>query len=145
MTVAEEQAVRLSESLTGPLSVKAKLAGDTAGSPVLWPGSQVLAGTVQTSGSYYTRSIPASGAKKAVLLYSASIPSGASVTPEIQVDSGSWEAMTADGTVQQGDGYVEYKFTHTLADADLVKVRLTLSGTIAARPMLYDIRLMAVA
>lgn len=79
--MAEEQAVRLSESLTGPLSVKAKLAGDTAGSPVLWPGSQVLAGTVQTSGSYYTRSIPANGAEKAVLLYSASIPSGASVTP----------------------------------------------------------------
>ena len=145
MTVAEEQTVRLAEALTGPLSVKARLAGDTAGSPVLWPGSQILAGTVQQTGSYYTRSIKAGGAVKAVLIYSAAIPSGASVTPEIQVDSGSWEAMTADGAVPQGDGYVEYKFTHTLADADLVKVRLTLSGTIAARPMLYDIRLMAVA
>lgn len=80
-----------------------------------------------------------------MLVYSAEIPSGASVTPEIQVDSGSWEAMTADGAVPQGDGYVEYKFKHELADADLVKVRLTLSGTISARPMLYDIRLMAVA
>lgn len=34
MTVAEEQAVRLSEPLTGPLSVKARLAGDATGSPV---------------------------------------------------------------------------------------------------------------
>ncbi len=53
--------------------------------------------------------------------------------------------MTADGAVPQGDGYVEYTFRHGLAGADLVKVRLTLSGTSAARPMLYDIRLMAVA
>ncbi len=145
MIVAEEQAVRLSEPLTGPLSVKARLAGDAAGSPVLWPGSQILAGTVQRTGSYYTRSIRAGGAVRAVLIYNAEIPSGASVTPEIRVDSGSWEAMTADGAVPQGDGHVEYRFRHVLANADLIKVRLTLSGSIAARPMLYDIRLMAVA
>lgn len=145
MTVAEEQAIHLSEPLTGPLSVKARLAGDAAGSPVLWPGSQILAGTLQQSAGYCTRSIKASGAVKAVLVYSAEIPSGASVTPEIQIDSGPWEAMTADGAVPQGDGYVEYKFKHELADADMVKARLTLSGSGAARPMLYDIRFMAVA
>lgn len=145
MTVAEEQPVRLSETLTGALTVKAKLAGDAKGSPVLWPGSQVLAGSVQQAADYYTRSIPATGAIKAVLIYDALIPSGAGVTPEIQVDSGAWESMEADGAVQQGDGYVEYKFKHALSGADLIKVRLTLTGTLSARPMVLNVRLMAVA
>ena len=145
VTVADGQPVRLTESLTGALSVKAKLAGDAKGSPVLWPGSQVLAGTVQESADYYTRSITAAGAVKAVLIYDALIPSGAGVTPEIQVDSGAWESMEADGATQQGDGLVEYKFKCALNGADLIKVRLTLTGTLTARPMVQNVRLMAVA
>lgn len=146
MTVAEGQTVQLSEAVaSGTLSVTAKLSGDTAGSPVLWPGTQVLMGMVQTSGSYYTRSIPATGAAKAVLIYDGYVPSGASVTPEIQVDSGEWMAMTSAGTTQEGDGYVEFKFTTALSGADLVKVRLTLTGSNTSRPLVYDIRLLAVA
>lgn len=146
MTVAEGQAVQLSDFVaSGTLSVTAKLSGDTAGSPVLWPGTQVLMGMVQTSGTYYTRSIPATGAARAVLIYDGYVPSGATVTPEIQVDSGEWTAMTSAGTTQEGDGYVEFKFTTTLSGADLVKVRLTLTGSNTSRPLVYDIRLLAVA
>ena len=146
MTVAEGQTVQLSEAVaSGTLSVTAKLSGDTAGSPVLWPGTQVLMGMVQTSGTYYTRSIPATGAAKAVLIYDGSVPSGATVTPEIQVDSGEWMAMTSAGTTQEGNGYVEFKFTTALSGADLVKVRLTLTGNNTSRPLVYDIRLLAVA
>ncbi len=145
LTVAEEQPVRLSEPLVGGVAVKAKLAGDASGSPVLWPGSQVVAGTVQTSADYYTRSIPASGATRAVLIFAAEIPTGAGVTPEIQVDGGAWEAMTLADTTQEGDGVVEYRYTHSLSSCDLVKVRLTLTGGISARPMVQNIRLMAVA
>lgn len=145
LTVAEEQPVRLSEPLLGGVAVKAKLAGDASGSPVLWPGSQVVAGTVQASADYYTRSIPATGATRAVLMYAAEIPSGAGVTPEIQVDGGAWQSMTPAGTTQEGDGVVEYRFTHELSACDLVKVRLTLTGGISARPMVQNIRLMAVA
>ena len=146
MTVAEGQAVQLSDPVaSGTLSVTAKLSGDTAGSPVLWPGTQVLMGMVQTAGTYYTRSIPASGAARAVLIYAGYIPSGSAVTPEIQVDSGDWMSMTSAGTTQEGNGYVEFKFTTALNGADLVKVRLTLTGSIKARPLIYDIRLLAVA
>ena len=100
---------------------------------------------MQQAADYYTRSIPATGAIKAVLIYDALIPSGAGVTPEIQVDSGAWETMDADGATQQGDGLVEYKFKHALSGADLIKVRLTLTGTLSARPMVLNVRLMAVA
>jgi len=53
--------------------------------------------------------------------------------------------MTSAGTTQEGDGYVEFKFTTTLSGADLVKVRLTLTGSNTSRPLVYDIRLLAVA
>ena len=80
-----------------------------------------------------------------MLIYDGYVPSGATVTPEIQVDSGDWTAMTSAGTTQEGDGYMEFKFTTDLSSADLVKVRLTLTGNIKARPLIYDIRLLAVA
>lgn len=51
--------------------------------------------------------------------------------------------MTADGTTQQGDGVVEYRFRKTLSDNNLVKVKLTLAGTSRNRPMVANIRLMA--
>lgn len=144
LTVAEGQPVRLSEAVSGAVQVSAKLLGDTKGSPVLWPGSQLLAGTLQTSADYYSRSISAAGATRAVLIYDAVIPSGAGVTPEIQIDCGAWEAMAAGETVNQGDGLVEFRFTHDLAGAQLVKVRLSLTGTVTARPQVQDLRLMAV-
>lgn len=144
MTVAEEQPVRLPGALTGQIQVKAKLSGDADASPVLWPGSQILAGSLQAEGSYYARSVKATGATKAILIYCAEIPSGASVLPEIQLDGGEWQAMTAEDTVPQGDGYVEYTFTHTLDQNDMAKLRLTLKGSLLARPMLYGLRFMTV-
>lgn len=143
VTVAEGQPLRLSSSTTGSVAIKARLSGDTKASPVLYPGTQILAGAVSQTADYYTRSIVATNATKAVLVYDAIIPSGASVTPQIQIDGGEWQAMTADGTTQQGDGVVEFRYRHTLAAASLIKVKLTLTGTSQNRPIVRNIRLMA--
>ena len=99
---------------------------------------------VGAAADYATRSIPARGATKAVLVYDAVIPSGATVTPQLRKDSGEWEPLTADGTTNQGDGLVEYRFKATLSNVNEVKVKLTLTGTSTARPRVSNIRLMAV-
>lgn len=143
MTIAADQPVELSTAMTGAVSVKAKLSGDGVTSPLLWPGTQLIAGTVARTGTYYTRTIPATGATSLTLVYDAYIPSGATVTPEYQVDGGDWTAMTAKGTTQEGDGNVEYSWHVAISDVDTAKVRLTLTGTTAARPMVYGIRMMA--
>ena len=111
---------------------------------MLWPGTQLISGAVGATADYATRSIPARGATKAVLVYDAVIPSGSTVTPQIRKDSGEWEALTADGTTNQGDGLVEYRFKAALSNVSEVKVRLTLTGTSTARPRVSNIRLMAV-
>lgn len=143
VTVAEGQPLRLSSPVTGGVSIKARLSGDGTASPVLYPGTQVLAGAVSQTADYYTRSIVAKNATKAVLVYDAIIPSGASVTPQIQIDGGEWQSMTADGTTQQGDGVVEFRHRHTLSSASLIKVKLMLAGTSQSRPIVRNIRLMA--
>ena len=144
LTVADGQPLRLAAPATGQISIKARLAGTPKASPVLWPGTQLISGAVGAAADYATRSIPARGATKAVLVYDAVIPSGAAVTPQIRKDSGEWEALTADGTTNQGDGLVEYRFKAALSNVSEVKVRLTLTGTSTARPRVSNIRLMAV-
>ena len=142
-TVSEGQPVRLPAPVTGSVAVNARLTGDAKASPVLYPGGQVLSGSVLQTADYYTRSVPAAGATKAMLIYDAIVPSGASVTPELQIDSGAWTAMTVIGTTRGDDGVVEFRHSATLANAQLIKVRLTLAGTTAARPVVRNIRLMA--
>lgn len=143
VTVAEGQPLCLDAPFTGNVTVKARLSGNDSASPVLYPGTQVLSGAVGLSADYCTRSIVATNATKAVLVYDAIIPSGASVTPQIQIDGGEWESLTADGTTAQGDGVVEYRFRKTLSGNNLVKVKLTLAGTSRNRPVVRNIRLMA--
>jgi len=144
LTVAQGQPARLATPVTGPVKVTAKLVGTNRAAPLLWPGAQLLSGTIGEIAEYYSRSIPAFDAHKAVLIYDASIPSGAAVTPEIQVDGGAWQSLEQTGAVTQGNGIVEYRFESALADADLVKARLTLTGTSAARPFVGTIRFMAI-
>lgn len=144
LLMAQGQPARLAEPVSGAVTVKARLSGTKKAAPLLWPGAQLLTGEVSQSDDYYSRSIPAIGAKKAVLIYDAVIPSGATVTPAIQIDSGEWKAWHPTGTVKQGDGVVEYSFDMPLTAAELVKLRFVLTGTSPARPCVRKIRFMAI-
>ncbi|MDR3362614.1 MAG: DUF4815 domain-containing protein [Desulfovibrio sp.] len=143
-TVDQSQPMRLPSPVSGAISVTAHLKGTTDAAPILWPGAELLVGAVSQIGTYYSRSIPALDAIKAVLIYDAVIPSGASVAPEIQIDGASWQALTDPGTVQEGDGIVEYSYSAELSGATLIKLRITLTGTTQARPSVRNIRFMAI-
>ena len=142
--MAAGQPLRFAEGQSGPVSVRARLSGDTTASPLLWPGSQLVAGAVSLSADYCTRSITAAGANRAVLIYDALVPSGAAVTPEIRIDGGDWQTMNADAAVNQGDGVAECRWSLPLNNAREIKVRLTLTGSSLARPQVGNIRFMAV-
>ncbi|MCL2458957.1 MAG: DUF4815 domain-containing protein [Desulfobulbus sp.] len=143
ITLDQGQPIRLPEPVSGPLGVSARLRGDASAAPLLWPGSQVLAGTVSASGDYSARSIAATGAVKAILIYDAVIPSGAGLIPEIQIDGGAWAPWGTPATVQQGDGLVEYSHSQPLFQAETIKLRFTLTGASQARPSVRNIRFLA--
>ncbi|MDE7065721.1 MAG: hypothetical protein K2O70_09690 [Desulfovibrionaceae bacterium] len=141
--VAAGQPVRLAAGVTGQVRVKACLsgvAGSGPASPVLYPGTQLLAGTLAESAVYQPRAVRAVGAARAVLIYEAHLPSGAAVTPELRADDGEWRAMTAEGTTPQGDGWVEFRHAAELTDADEARYRLTLTGTSLARPRVRNLK-----
>lgn len=143
LRVAAGQITRFASAVTGNVGVKATLRGTPQTSSVLWPGTQVISGTVQSRADYYTKSITATDAAKAVLIYDAVVPSGATVTPKIRKDNGTWQTLTADGVTNQGDGLAEYRFTCPLANVDLIKAQFALTGTNTARPSVRKIRFMA--
>ena len=143
-TVAEGQALALAAPQSGTVAVRATLHGDAAASPILWPGCQLLAGRVGTTGTYCTRAVTARDATSASLIYDAVIPSGASVTPEIRIDDGDWAALEDAGSTRGDDGAVEFRFRKSLGGAQRIRVRLTLRGTSQARPVVRNVRLLAV-
>lgn len=144
LSVSESQPVRFAEPLTGTVGVSALLTGDATHSGLLWPDVQVLAGTVRGEGNYVGRAVPAVGASRAIALYDAFVPSGATVTPEMQADDGAWTAMTAAGTKRLDNGYVEFRFTAELSEAVTARMRLALTGASGARPRVRNIRFMAI-
>lgn len=143
-SVADGQVVLLAEPTSGQVSVKAKLTGDRANSPILFPGTQFLSGTVGETANYVSRSISAKDAAKAVLVYDAFIPSSkAGVTPKIKIDSGDWENMDQTEARKIDDGFVEFRYEKALdAGTNMIKAEFLLSGTPTARPIVRDIRLM---
>lgn len=144
MTVAAGQPVNLGKKVSGAIAISARLRGDASASPILYPGAQLVWGTCGESGNYYSRSVDATGAIRAVLMYEAEIPSGSTVTAQIQVDNGAWETLTPTDTTLGDNGGMEFTCNRALASNNLVKIRFNLTGHAAARPVVRNIRLLAV-
>ncbi len=143
VTVAAEQPVHFSAPVTGNFGVKARLSGTSNASPILYPGTQVLAGEVLTTADYVGRSISAAGATRAVLIMDVLAPSGSSVVPKIKKDSADWEAMQLEGQSPTDDGYYEVRYAVPLENISTAKLKIELSGTVVARPMVRGLRFMA--
>ena len=52
--------------------------------------------------------------------------------------------MSKAGTVNQGDGLVEFRYELALSGGDMVKAKIELTGTATARPRVRNIRMLAV-
>ena len=144
LTLTEGESISLSQAISGSASLTARLFGDASFSPILWPGTQIIAGKLKTSGDYVSRSIVTTGANRAILIFDEWKPTGSAITPQIQIDSGSWQAMTLTESTNLDDGVVERRYEKEITNSGMVKIRLNLTGSAAARPCVYNIRLMAV-
>jgi len=143
----DNQRISLPTATTGTVNVKARLRSDDDASAAIYPGTQIVAGAVSLSAPYISRAIDADAAGANVkVLIDAIIPSGAGVLVEVSgVDAGdSWLSMTDGGLppkLLNGDlGLYEYQFTRTAVMEARVRVRLTLTGAVAARPHIRNLR-----
>lgn len=142
VTVADGQPVQLAAAITGDVVVSAKLTGTSMASPILYPGSQLVAGVLATTADYVTRAIPGGSSVQAKVIYEAIVPSGATITAYYKgIDAGdTWIAFGAPTTRQVDDGYVEFTHSATGINELGIQIKLVLSGTAAARPIVRDLR-----
>lgn len=146
--VAHGQPVRLAAPVTGHVRITAKLQGTRDASPLLYPDTQLLAGTLGTVGDYITRAVPAGLNSRVRLVYELLAPAGSSAVAQVSDGAanaalpGSWSALPVHSSAPADDGWVE--MTHELTGVNHLSVRakLVLSGTTAARPQARRLRLM---
>jgi hypothetical protein len=68
------------------------------------------------------------------------------VTVEFQKSDGTWQSVSQTSSTSVGDGWTEQVFTVSsfTAGGTTTRVRLTLTGTSAARPQLRQLRLVVI-
>lgn len=144
-TLSEDQGLALSEKLSGNLAVSAKLTGTETASPILYPGTQLVFGTLEAAGDYLSRAIPAAATFNVAVTFDALTPGTSSVTVQAESGtSGSFQALSLSSGVEVGNGWVErtYKATSLVGvGADrTTRVKLALSGTPLHRPFVRNLR-----
>jgi len=144
-TLSEDRGLALSEKLSGNLAVSAKLTGTETASPILYPGTQLVFGTLEAAGDYLSRAIPAAATFNVAVTFDALTPGTSSVS--VQAESGtpgSFQALSLSSGVEVGNGWVErtYKATSLVGvGADrTTRVKLALSGNPQHRPFVRNLR-----
>lgn len=119
--------------LNGVFELWAVLKGTETVSPVLYPGVTVIAGSIRTEGTYVSRAFAAGTGVEMIAYYKTFAPAGATVTASIDKTDLVWEALPAPTIEALNDGWTERKQVRSGITADLVRIKLALTGGPAAR------------
>lgn len=146
ITVTNGQYITLPAAVTGNIGIVATLTSDGTMSPILYPGTQLIVGVLGATGTYVSRSIPAGTGVRVKAVIDAIIPSGSSLLFEYSPDDGStWVTMPSVNTLVLDNGMVELTYEKNPVTATTAKLRITATGTPAARPVLSNLRFMVIA
>ena len=144
-TLSEDRGLRLSERLSGSLAVTAQLVGTEQASPMLYPGAQLVFGTLATEGVYLSRAIPAAATFTVSVTFEELTPGTSSVSVQAETGApGSMRDLTLSAGTEVGDGWVEctYRASGLVgvgADRN-TRVRLALAGSAQHRPFVRNLR-----
>lgn len=143
--VSSGQALKLTAAITGDVQIEAVLHGVERFSPILFPDTQLLWGAQLATGTYITRAMLAGVNSRVRVIFDALIPSGSTVAVAVSgVDVGdTWAAVPQLGSaVPLDNGWHEFTYEAPDVDENMVRVKLTLAGTPAARPQVANLRVM---
>lgn len=143
LTLTDMQPARFSQPVTGPLSISARLTGNKSAAPVLHPGTQVLAGITAQTADYITRAVPAGQDSRVRVILDAYLPAGSAVTAKMGDGSATWEELPFVKSSPLDEGWQELVYEGA-TDELLVRVKLDLSGTPTARPMVSNVRVLTI-
>lgn len=139
-TVEAGQPLRLDAFYTGGLKLRAILSGTRDISPILFAHPLMVLGTLQTTGTYVHRAFPIGEAVRLTSWMKTLLPTGSTLTVEYDKTDGNWTELAA-GTVEQIEmGWQDRTFEVDPVTATTGRLRLTLTGNPAARPVVADLR-----
>lgn len=143
VVVSDGERVQLAAKVTGNVGVSAKLIGTPEVSPVLYPGTQLVHGKQEESATYVSRAVPAGSNVTAKVIFDADLPSGSSVLVEYSgIDGGdTFSTVTLLTSNPMDQPWVELIYQKTAITETAIRIRLTLTGTAAARPRIRDLRI----
>ncbi|MEO5807895.1 DUF4815 domain-containing protein [Devosia sp.] len=122
------QTHEFSEFVSETVTLRAVLTGTESISPVLYPGTLLAGGRIRTTGTYVSRVFEIGTTKEIDALFAAYLPSGSSVTADVDDTTDAWQALTLDSTYTLGDGWVEPKYKKASYTASEGRLRITLNG-----------------
>lgn len=125
---------------TGNVTVRAVLSGSELISPLMGRDVLAIAGTMQADGDYVSRVFTAGTNVRLDAVMKTILPSGSTLTVEADMGDGEWEELTQVSSAPLADGSFERTFREADHDGPSARLRLTLTGTPAARPYVSDLR-----
>lgn len=140
---AANERVQLTDAVTGDILVRVVMTGTPEHSPILWPGAMLVWGVQRATGTYVTRAWDCGDTATVNVLLDVFVPSGSSLTAEVEDNGGgTYTALPSPTPKELGDGWYEYEYQlagHTAIPQS--RLKLTLNGTPAARPVVKNVRL----
>ncbi|KAK6021157.1 hypothetical protein OSTOST_13181 [Ostertagia ostertagi] len=135
--LTDGQVVWLAAPFTGQVQVRARISGDARLAAVLQNGVQLVAGNIQGTGTYISRTVAADADNTVKVVYEGDIPGGSAVTVHVQgtAPGAPWVLVPYLSASTNTAGVRE--ITHELQNfnaGDGARVRLTLTGSTTARP-----------
>ncbi|EON2339053.1 hypothetical protein ACLLKL_002023 [Escherichia coli] len=167
MTVSDGQVIKRGDVVHGKVSVKATLRCTDYASATIEPGSQIIAGVIATSGTYVTRRIPVSTSKETHITVNLEantvgfIKVEYAIAPDLAaaqiIPANAWHALDVldpeNGDISpknigilQTNGRYLYKYglgdqnAGKIPPAANIVLRITLTGSAAARPEVFNLR-----
>lgn len=140
--LSEGQGATLLSEYTGDVNVSCKLSGTQNHSPLLYQGIQTVPCSLGNEGTYVSRAIVCTEQSDLSVIFEQFAPTGSAVKVEYELDSdGNWLEVPFVTAESIGEGFAESVFKAlNVSPAEHVRVKLTLSGTPAARPIVRALR-----
>lgn len=139
--VLPDQVWERTSFFTGNLVVRAILTGSATVSPVVGRDILLVLGTMQASGVYISRGFTFGADVRLDVIASTKLPVGSSLTVEADALDDDWEAVSQTLATPIDLGFIERTYSDASFAAPLGgRIKLTLTGTPAARPSVADLR-----
>jgi len=139
--VLPDQVWERTSFFTGNLTIRAILTGGALVTPVVARDLLAVLGTMQANGVYVSRAFTFGADVQLDVIASTKLPVGSSLTVEVDATDDSWGSVPQISASPIDLGFIERSYRDTSVAAPTGgRLRLTLTGTPAARPSVADLR-----